>query len=223
MYSANSHCFRLRQKRIFRLFEAQAPLAQLAVENRARLLPQVGNLEDVAEDVVAVVPQQRVGVEHDRAHRADEHHVQADVIEQPRLAEPPDERADRGQHELDVHARRADRRAMPPVGQHPRVGDVAVQAGREHQQHHAHLVALAAEVLARQAVAELVQDLGRRQRDRRATASSAPRRTSGTTAAAIGRRRTARCTSVSAASASSDAADHRRHGEEPANVRVDAS
>ena len=49
---------------------------------------------------------------------------------------------------------------MPVVGQHPGVGDVAVQAGREHQQHHAHLVALAAEVLARQAVAELVQHLG---------------------------------------------------------------
>ena len=38
----------LRQKRIFRLFEAQAPLAQLAVEDRAGLLPQVGNFEDVA-------------------------------------------------------------------------------------------------------------------------------------------------------------------------------
>ena len=40
------------------------------------------------------------------------------------------------------------------------------------EDHHAHLVAFAAEVLARQAVAELVQDLGHAQRDARATARS---------------------------------------------------
>ena len=54
---------------------------------------------------------------------------------------------------------------MPLVRQHPGVGDVAIQAGREHQHHHAHFVAFAAEMFAGQPVAELVQDLGHAQRD----------------------------------------------------------
>ena len=133
---------------------------------RGGLLPQVGDFGQVGEDVVAVVAQQRIGVEDHRADRADEHHVQAEVVQQARLAEPPDEGGDRGQHQLDVHAAGADGRPVPLVGQHPGVGDVAIQAGREHEDHHAHFVAFAAEVLARQAVAELVQDLGHAQRDR---------------------------------------------------------
>ena len=190
--SANSNCFRFGRNGSSGSSRPRHQCAQLAVENRARLLPQVGNFQDVAQDVVAVVAQQRIGVEHQRAHRADEHHVQADVIQQPRLAEPPDERGDRGQHQLDVHAGRADRRPMPAVGQHPRIGDVAIQAGREHQHHHAHLVAFAAEMFARQAVAELVQHLGDRQRGAEPNPVLGARRTCETTAAASETCRTAR-------------------------------
>ena len=73
--------------------------------------------------------------------------------------------AHRGQEQLDIHARRADRRAVPLVGQHPGVGDVAIERRREHQHHRAQLVAFAAEMFARQAVAELVQHLDRGHRD----------------------------------------------------------
>ena len=66
---------------------------------------------------------------------------------------------------FDVHARRPDRRPLPLVRQHPRVGHVAVQAGRQHEEHDAHLVTFAAEMLARQPVAELVQHLRHAERD----------------------------------------------------------
>ena len=87
-------------------------------------------------------------------------------MEQPRLGEPPEEGADRGQHDFDVDARRADGRPLPLARQHPGVGDVAVEAGRQHEDHDAHLVALAAEVLAGQPVAELVQHLRHAQHHR---------------------------------------------------------
>ncbi len=148
----------LRQKRVFVLLEPQTPLAQLAPEDTRRLLPQVRNLQNVRQDVIPVVPHQRVRVEQQRADRADKDRAQAEIIEQPRLAEPPEKRRDAGDQQLDVHPRRADHRPLPLVGQHPRIADVAIQARRKDQQHQAHLVALAAELFARQPMAELVQD-----------------------------------------------------------------
>ena len=46
---------------------------------------------------------------------------------------------------------------LPLAGQHPRVRHVAVQAWRKHEEHDADLVTLAAEMLARQAVAKFVE------------------------------------------------------------------
>ncbi len=89
------------------------------------------------------------------------------MVQQARRAVPPNPGGRRGQHELHVHAARADGRALPLVGQQPGVGDVAVQARREHEDHDAHLVTFAAEMLAGHAVAELVQDFGDAQRDRK--------------------------------------------------------
>ncbi len=45
---------------------------------------------------------------------------------------------------------------MPLVLQQPRIGDVAVHARRKHEKEQSHLVAFATEILARQAVAKLV-------------------------------------------------------------------
>ena len=149
----------LGQEGVLRRLHPQAPLAQLAAGDRGGLLPQVGNLGHVGKDVVAVVAQQRIGVENHRGDRADEHHVQAEHVQQAGLREPPEEGADRGQHQLDVHAGRPDVRPLPLVRQQPGVGHVAIQARGQHQDHDAHFVAFAAEVLAGQSVAELVHDL----------------------------------------------------------------
>ena len=145
--------------------DAEADGAQGVLQRLIGLLREVGNLQYVGQDVIAVVAQQRVRVEDHRADGGDEHRAQGQVVQQARLGKPPDERGQRGQDQLEVHPRRADRGPLPLVGQHPGIGDVAVQAGREHQQHHAHLVALAAKVLAHQPVAELVQHLGQGQHE----------------------------------------------------------
>ncbi len=53
---------------------------QEPLQHLRRLLPQVRDLDQVHQDVVAVEPQQRVAVEQQRADRADEHHAQADWL-----------------------------------------------------------------------------------------------------------------------------------------------
>ena len=160
------HLVPLRQERIVRLLHPQAPGAQLAAQDRRRLLPQVRDFGEVGEDVIAVVPQQRVGIENQRAHRADEHYVQRHFVDEPWLAKPPDVGGNRGDAQLDVHPGRADRRPLPFIRQHPRVGDIAIQAGREHEHHEAQFMTFAAEMFAAQAVAKLVADLGHGNRHR---------------------------------------------------------
>jgi hypothetical protein len=86
-----------RQKRIGPLAQTEQPRAELALNDRSRFLPQVRDFEQVRQDVVAVKPHQWIGVEQERAYRADKHHVQREVMNEARLAEPPDERGDRRQ------------------------------------------------------------------------------------------------------------------------------
>ena len=87
------------------------------------------------------------------------------AVEQARLGEPPQEGAAGGDDQLHVHAGRPDGHAVPLAGQQPGVGDVAIQAGRQHQDHHAHFVAFTAEMLARDAVAEFMDDFRYGQRE----------------------------------------------------------
>ena len=58
------------QERIGPLAEAEQPRAELSLNHGRRFLPQVRNLQQVGQDVVAVEPHQRVGVEQQRADRA---------------------------------------------------------------------------------------------------------------------------------------------------------
>ena len=71
---------------------------------------------------------------------------------------PPDDRGDGGDHELDEHAGGRDHDSLPLAGESPGVGDVAIEAGDEGQQHHAELVDFAAEMFAGERVAQLVKD-----------------------------------------------------------------
>ena len=54
---------------------------------------------------------------------------------------------------------------MEFVGEHPGVGNVAVEGRREDEHHRPQLVTFAAEMLARQAVTKLVQDFDDGHRD----------------------------------------------------------
>src|SRR5207244_4047199 len=88
-------------------------------------LAQVGDLQPVGQDVIAVVAHQRVGVEHHGADAADDHQTQRQVVDE-RLTRrvPPDEGGDGGDDQLDVDAGETDEDA-PPLARHgPGVGDV---------------------------------------------------------------------------------------------------
>ncbi len=64
--------------------------------------------------------------------------------------------ADAMQHSTYIPA--APINAMPFVGQHPGIGHIAIQARRENEKHDAELVTFAAEMFARKAVPEFVQN-----------------------------------------------------------------
>ena len=116
----------LRQEWVIRLLQAQTHANHETLQDFSRLLTKIGNLREVHHDVVAVESQKGIPVEDQRADRTDEHDAQTYVIQEPRLAEPPQERGDGCQCEFYPHASSADHRPMPLIGQHPRVGHIAV-------------------------------------------------------------------------------------------------
>ena len=82
---------------------AQQPGGCLALHQAARLLTQIWDLEQVAQNVVAVVTHQRIGVEHQRADGADEHRIDAQVMHDAGLGEPPQPGARGREQQLDIH------------------------------------------------------------------------------------------------------------------------
>jgi hypothetical protein len=136
----------------------------VAVGTRA----EVGDLDGIGEDEVAVVAQQRVGVEEQRRHAGQHGHVVGQRARQSGLQRQPEVEGQRRQEEFGQHAGRTDQRALPLVGECRRVGDIDIGHRVEDEQHDAHLVHLGAAHPADQAVRQLVHDLdaGEQQRQR---------------------------------------------------------
>ena len=157
---------------IARVDHAVDVLLDQVIEIVLAALLQVGQLGQVAEDVVTVETDQRVGVEQDRADAGDEHGVVGQHVRGGlRAGAGPDNRGDRGHAQLDVHARGPHERAAPAVAEGPSAARVHVRHRGEHHQHHAEGVHLAggalllAEVFHGQAVAQLVDALEQGKRD----------------------------------------------------------
>ena len=132
-------------------------------------LREVGDFQEVGEDVVAVVAQERVGVEDDRGEAGDEHDVVGEGVG-PGVGAGfggvgPDHGGDGGDGEFDPHAGGADDGAVPFVGEGPGTGGVDVRDGGEDQEHDADDVdfaagaALAAEFFTTDRVAHFVAGL----------------------------------------------------------------
>lgn len=73
-----------------------------AGDNRPASLPQVGNLEPVGKDVVAVIAEQRISVQQDGTDGTDEQNVEAKGIQGTRRRRPPGNRRQRGEGQLDM-------------------------------------------------------------------------------------------------------------------------
>ena len=76
------------------------------------------------------------------------------------IGKPPDKCTNRGEHQFDEYSRRANKCAVPTVWQHPRIGNIAIKARRQHEKHHAYLMTLTAEMFAGESVTKLMHDLG---------------------------------------------------------------
>ena len=84
----------------------RAQRAARSRRRRRRLLGQVRNFDQIRQDIVTVVTQQRMAVEQERVERPDDHDIHAQRTCEARLAEPPEARGYRGQQDLDIDARR---------------------------------------------------------------------------------------------------------------------
>jgi len=65
---------------------------------------EVGDFEEVGEDVVAVIAEERVGVEDDGGEAGDEHDVVGEVVDGAGAGVGPDHGGDGGDGEFDPHA-----------------------------------------------------------------------------------------------------------------------
>ena len=115
--------------------------------------------------MVAVEAQQRVEVEHQRRDAGDEDHVEGQRVERARRGVRPHQRRHGRHGQLRHHPGGAHQHALAPAPETPARAGVHVGQRRAQQQHHAHLVHLAAEALASGGVAELVDHLGQQHAD----------------------------------------------------------
>ena len=129
-------------------------------------LAQVGAFDGIGKDVVAVVAQQRVGVEQQRRQAGQHDDVERQRAHEARLERQPQVERQRGDEQLGEHAGRAHQHAWPAALEGGRAAGVDIRHREEHQQHHAHLVHFTAEALGRQAVADLVRRLQQREQQR---------------------------------------------------------
>ena len=78
-----------------------------------RALRQIRDLQKIGKNVVAVIAQERVAVEHHRRNAGDHHGVEGDRTNKPWFDREPHEQRKRGKKDLDDHSGGADERAPP--------------------------------------------------------------------------------------------------------------
>ncbi len=131
------------------------------VAQRARR--EIGHLDQVAEDVIGVVAQQRVAVEDQRRDAGDHHDVEEQRLHAPRLDREPDIEGERGDEHLHRHAGGADQRAAVLGAECGSGRCFHVGHGHQHEKDQAHVVHFAAARLGGGRVAELVERLDHRE------------------------------------------------------------
>ena len=124
------------------------------------LVAEIGDLKQVAREVVAIKPHERVRVEHDRVHARDKHEVERDAAGEAIGQENEEMSGDGRNNQLGKDTGERDVHLVPQLAHHPRIGRVDVAAGREEHETYAHLMHLASESATRGGVPEFVQRLG---------------------------------------------------------------
>src|SRR6267378_2084415 len=121
---------------------------------------QIGELQVIAQQVVAVELDERVQIE-ERLHPRQRHHQKGGVVD-PRVhvRHPPRDRSEGPEDQLDAGSGDTDAEPLRLLGEEPRVADVGIERGSEVDQQESEVVHLTAEAFTGQPVRELV---GRRE------------------------------------------------------------
>lgn len=123
------------------------------------MLLQVGHVQQVGQDVVAVEAHQRVDVEQ---HRGDGRHHQDivhDALDESAAHVRPDDEGHGSDKELAEHARRTHERPVALFAERPARGGVHVRERYEQHEHDAYRMHLAAVLLYREGVPQFVENL----------------------------------------------------------------
>ena len=122
-------------------------------------LRQVRDFQQIGKNIVAVITQERIAVEHHRRNAGDHHGVEGQRPNEPRLDREPYVERQRGEEHLDDHAGRADKRAPPFAAESRCGGGVDIGQRRKHQDHHPELVHRSSERLDRKSMPKFMQSL----------------------------------------------------------------
>ena len=140
----------------------QEALAQV-LELVARALEQIGCIEPVHQHVVAVKAHERIEVEQQGRDAGYEDHVVGQGIDHAGCGMGPDQGRHCRHRKLRQHPRGANQQAVQAAAKAPAGRRIHIGQRRKHQEHHAHLVDLAAIALAGRGMAKFVHQLGQHQ------------------------------------------------------------
>src|SRR5258705_5696511 len=113
---------------------------------------QVGDIDEVGQDIIAVETEQVIDVEDNRGDGSNEHHVVSQIMNRSRAAFGPYKSGDGSHKELDDHSCRAYQHAFPTIAERPAGGCIHVRRRREDHEHHTHDMDFAAEFSAEESV-----------------------------------------------------------------------
>ena len=134
------------------------PAADAATQIAEGARSQVWDPERVAQEIVAVEPDERVEVDEESDGGSGHDDERQRVGPHGRACEPPSQDGQGPENQLDVGAGKRHQKPLRLLGEEPGVAHVAVEGKLEVDEEEAHLPDAAAKVLAGQAMRELVHD-----------------------------------------------------------------
>lgn len=123
------------------------------------MLLQVGHVQQVGQDIVAVEAHQRVDVEQHRGDGRHHQYIVHDSLDESAAHVRPDDEGHRSDKELAEHARRPHERPVALFAERPARGGVHVRERHEQHEHDAYRMHLASVLLYREGVPQFVEDL----------------------------------------------------------------
>ena len=118
---------------------------------------EVGNLQEIRKNKIAVKTHQRICIKQNRCDAGHQENVIGNVGRQTIRIGPNNQRHERNE-QFHIHSRRRHDDAMPPAGKSPHRRHVHKRHRRKQQEQHARFRDLATKTLTRNSMSKLVDD-----------------------------------------------------------------